>query len=727
MGRKMLWLCAVVVGCAGFAGLFAMPASAALVRLANGKVIGYQPMIGKGQKAPSPFDTAFSNLDYSGGPVMPANVNYTIVWNPSNYTGTPFQTDSTPSDGYVFGVNQYLKDVAHDSGGHGNADSVSVQYNDAAGNVAAYSASYGGSFTDTDPLPTNGCPAATGDICITDAQIQNELNSFLTAHSLPRDMTHEYYLLTPPDVASCFDAAGHACSANADLNQAFCAYHSASATPSSFIYANIPDLTGSDGCDPFIIGGIADYPNSFADGVLSAFAHEHNESITDPQPNNAWTDWQSGCTGSDETCGGEIGDKCGFYELNDPNTDFSNNTAFNQVINGHKYWLQAEWSNQDPSGKAGQAGHCLDGWTSNGHVAHAGFTQTPGSGNTVSFDASTSTGSGGVKEYVWQFNDDVTPGDTPQRFTVETTSPTVNHTFAQAGDYDVALTVMTNDGTSNATAHTVTAGSSLPPTATFAFSPGSPLEGTAVAFDGRGSGDPNQGGSIKSYSWDFGDGGSGNVATPSHTYAKAGTYHVTLTVTGSEGKTAHVTHDVIVADESPTAAFTPPSGAVAATPASFDGRASRDPDGSIATYGWDFGDGATGSGATASHTYGRAGTFTVTLKVTDSAGHSASVSHSITVGSSGSGAGGGGGGGGGGATCTVPRLRHKTLTKARRLLQGAGCSVGKVKKPHRKPRRSAGRHKVWKLLVVRQSVAAKQTGPAGEAIGLTLGWVSVKH
>ena len=55
--------------------------------------------------------------------------------------------------------------------------------------------------------------------------------------------------------------------------------------------------------------------------------------------------------------------------------------------------------------------------------------------------------------------------------------------------------------------------------------------------------------------------------------------------------------------------------------ASFDGSGSQDPDGSIASYVWDFGDGTPdGSGATPSHTYAAAGTYTVTLTVTDNKG-----------------------------------------------------------------------------------------------------------
>ena len=52
----------------------------------------------------------------------------------------------------------------------------------------------------------------------------------------------------------------------------------------------------------------------------------------------------------------------------------------------------------------------------------------------------------------------------------------------------------------------------------------------------------------------------------------------------------------------------------------FDGTGSRDPDGSIAAYDWDFGDGNTGSGATPSHAYSADGIYYVTLTVTDDAG-----------------------------------------------------------------------------------------------------------
>jgi subtilisin family serine protease len=64
---------------------------------------------------------------------------------------------------------------------------------------------------------------------------------------------------------------------------------------------------------------------------------------------------------------------------------------------------------------------------------------------------------------------------------------------------------------------------------------------------------------------------------------------------------------------------------------SFDGRASSDADGTITTYAWDFGDGSTASGSTASRTFASAGTYLVTLRVTDDDGATGTTSASVPV------------------------------------------------------------------------------------------------
>lgn len=82
-------------------------------------------------------------------------------------------------------------------------------------------------------------------------------------------------------------------------------------------------------------------------------------------------------------------------------------------------------------------------------------------------------------------------------------------------------------------------------------------------------------------------------------------------------------------NESPTASFS--FVGVDGLSVSVDGSNSFDPEGSIASYDWDFGDGQVGTGATVSHSYGDYGTYTVTLTVTDSEGAADSYSADVTL------------------------------------------------------------------------------------------------
>lgn len=81
-------------------------------------------------------------------------------------------------------------------------------------------------------------------------------------------------------------------------------------------------------------------------------------------------------------------------------------------------------------------------------------------------------------------------------------------------------------------------------------------------------------------------------------------------------------------NQAPTAAFVSTTNGLTAN---VDGSGSSDSDGTITGYAWTFGDGATASGATASHAYAASGTYNVTLTVTDDDGATHSVTNPVTV------------------------------------------------------------------------------------------------
>ncbi|MEP5610764.1 MAG: PKD domain-containing protein [Cyclobacteriaceae bacterium] len=155
-----------------------------------------------------------------------------------------------------------------------------------------------------------------------------------------------------------------------------------------------------------------------------------------------------------------------------------------------------------------------------------------------------------------------------------------------------------------------------------------------VTFDGSESFDLD--GSITAYNWDFGDGSTGTGAITTHTYTQAGTFTATLSATDDVGlvSVSPVSVEIeVLPNDPPTAvgSFTPTSGE-APLLVFFDGSASTDADGTIASYEWNFGDGSSGSGATTSHTYTSAGNYTASLTVTDNAGASSDpISGNIVV------------------------------------------------------------------------------------------------
>ena len=150
----------------------------------------------------------------------------------------------------------------------------------------------------------------------------------------------------------------------------------------------------------------------------------------------------------------------------------------------------------------------------------------------------------------------------------------------------------------------------------------------ACAFDASESGDD---GSIVSFAWRFGDGTTGVGLALTHVYAAPGSFAVELTVVDDSGARGSVSRTVAVTDGinlPPVASFTAECNGPTCL---FDAASSWDPDGQIASYNWNFGDGTNRFGHHVTHTYAAAGTYNVTLTVIDNYGATSARTASVTV------------------------------------------------------------------------------------------------
>jgi large repetitive protein len=124
------------------------------------------------------------------------------------------------------------------------------------------------------------------------------------------------------------------------------------------------------------------------------------------------------------------------------------------------------------------------------------------------------------------------------------------------------------------------------------------------------------------YTWDFGDGTMGSGATAQHLYTAVGTYTAVVTATNSSGSvtatTQVIVNDVPISGLLATSDSPTPLGEATHFTATISS-------GTNVVYTWDFGDGHTAGGATASHLYQAAGTYTVTVTAENGAGSEAAV------------------------------------------------------------------------------------------------------
>ena len=201
-----------------------------------------------------------------------------------------------------------------------------------------------------------------------------------------------------------------------------------------------------------------------------------------------------------------------------------------------------------------------------------------------------------------------------------------SHTYAQAGTYNVCLTITDESGCHNTYCHHITV-HEMDEACHANFHSSQVNHTLDVNFsDQSGSQNP-----IISWFWDFGDGTTSTEQNPTHTYAQAGTYVVCLTINDDNECSDIYCHSITVHDPPPPpvchASFTfhqEPAGTFSFTNTS-GGTTSQ------TTYLWEFGDGETSTEENPVHIYSQVGNYTVCLFITDTAigcnSHSCHVIH----------------------------------------------------------------------------------------------------
>jgi hypothetical protein len=361
----------------------------------------------------SPIVTS-GRVRYLGGPVLHSTRVHLLFWQPA---GAGLNFDA----GYVELFDQFMQGVAADSHLITNEFSITGQYRDASG-PAAYAITMAPSQVISDAVPSSGCtePPATGpgwSYCLTDAQIQQELDHVVSSERLPHGNHDAYVLVTPSGLGDCQDGTSSACALGGG-SAGYCGYHSW--TSSGILYAVVPYNAIPGHC----LSGNPRPNSSAADPALSTLMHELVETITDPE-GNAWI----------TAAGNEIADLC-LSEFGRA-LGGSGGTQWNETIDHRHYWLQEIYSRL--------AGRC-EPRPRPDQVTVAGPRELA-AGAPGSFEAHARAQGGSVQSYGWSFGDGgVTGGATVSR-SYARGGATVTHTYAHAGRYQLTLRI--TDGAGN--------------------------------------------------------------------------------------------------------------------------------------------------------------------------------------------------------------------------------------------------------------------------------------
>ena len=242
------------------------------------------------------------------------------------------------------------------------------------------------------------------------------------------------------------------------------------------------------------------------------------------------------------------------------------------------------------------------------------ITVTVSPGPVVSFAASATTVCGnqaitfnntttGSPAYSWNFGD----GNTSTQL-----SP--SHSYSAAGTYSVTLIAVQGSCSDTLVRSSYITVNNSP---TSSFSASSVCLNDSVHFTNLSNAN---GGTITSYVWTFGDGGTSSSITPAHLYTTSGTYNVQLTA--SNGTCSDDTTISVTVNARPVVAFTTSSVSACDTLTVQFTNATT----GASSYTWYFGDGFTSNSTSPSHLYSTPGTYSVTLTSSAAGGCSASLS-----------------------------------------------------------------------------------------------------
>jgi len=385
----------------------------------------------------SDFFLPDNGLCSHGGSVIHQNETFALVWDPNPY-----------SDYAAPYVEQFMRDVADGSGTLTSPYADTAQYTDSSGR-AANTSLYSGGYGFGSAYPANGCPVsgtypyanigpafatANNQICLTDAQIQGELQSMVTQERLLGRVQPGYtpllVLLLPPEVEVCLDTAGHICSANADPTHVpgtgivparFCSYHSQVNVAGTVISYVVQPWTPQTECDepdaPTIPDPVDVSQLAIDEGarIVSPLSLGEMAATTDP-----------GMNGWFAIDGSEINDNDGCVPL--PN-------HLDQVtVGSDTYFLQREFNN---------AGVIVDDpfalpCTPVVNLTPSFVVPSPiNYGDVVEFDGSRSPTTLLIPKanFHWTFGDGTTA-----------VGPSAVHSYAKAGTYTATLTVTDRGG-----------------------------------------------------------------------------------------------------------------------------------------------------------------------------------------------------------------------------------------------------------------------------------------